>query len=170
MRGLPNTRKEDSFRELAQDWTWYPDEWLAFIFFSVPAGKHCLGVLDGGKPEVAWQQDDCGPSSGQLVHGPLSPSTMVAKVGSRASRRREALLKVKNPVGTLTSRSVDVWKPSAKLQDLTVKIEACKGMIVKMAAIGTPDEDMLQYRQRLIVLYAEVLALNEPSGQSSSSF
>jgi hypothetical protein len=43
-----DSRLVSSFKKL--DYTWYPDEWLAFVYYSLPAGNECLNTLDGGKP------------------------------------------------------------------------------------------------------------------------
>lgn len=82
------------------DFSWYPDYWLTFVLYSVPAGPHCLLSMNGGTPALA------------TVH-PLATATQAATSAKRGARQMHS------PGGTLLGTAAtpasSVLSPNAQI-------------------------------------------------------
>jgi hypothetical protein len=171
----------DCFRRL--NYSWYSDEWLAFVFYSLPAAvdKHCLRILDGGKAKYSLRPGELGDEGEGEVRGiisvaPLSPTGKIRKVveatKGRAGRRRDNIM---NSNSSARGGGTDIGAAVAVLPDpLFAQMTALKGKIPLMEELGMPAEDIRLAKVDLLgvynAMYVRSLALTGDANSSSSSY
>lgn len=135
--------------------SWYPDFWLAFAMYSIPAREHLLLSLNGAKPGFA-RIDPLATASQVASRGGIglnsshqSPNTQIRAAGKRSLGDSRAVRKEKATAGLISQHS---GLQSTLGAEPPLKSVAIVHTHIVSSGARDPHESKIQNQQKLVDL------------------